>query len=172
MRTVVLGPRPPELDALIEKRRARGQDLYDEVWEGEYHMTPAAAGPRAILDDELAAALRPLAQRAGLIGSGPFTLDRQGDFRVPDRGLHRKRLSGVWADTAALVVEILSPDDESFATFPFYAAHGVDEVLVADPAARAVRLWRLAGSEAYEEVDASALLGVTTAALAAEISWP
>jgi hypothetical protein len=41
VRTVVLGPRPPELEAVLERRRALGQDLYDEVWAGEYHMAPA-----------------------------------------------------------------------------------------------------------------------------------
>ena len=41
MRTVILGERPKELEALIESRRATGADLYDEVWEGDYHMNPA-----------------------------------------------------------------------------------------------------------------------------------
>ncbi len=40
MRTVVLGPRPPELQALVERRRALGQDLHDEVWHGDYHVAP------------------------------------------------------------------------------------------------------------------------------------
>jgi hypothetical protein len=36
MRTVVLGPRPPELDALIARRRSLGLDTHDEVWKGEH----------------------------------------------------------------------------------------------------------------------------------------
>ena len=171
MRTVVLGPRPPELEAVLERRRALGQDRYDEVWEGEYHMAPAPSHRHALLDDEVAAVLRPLARRAGLLGSGPFNLGGPGDFRVPDRGLHRQRSTEVWVPTAAMVVEILSPDDETFEKFAFYAAHRVDEVLVVDPVTRAVRCWALAG-DGYSEADASALLGVPVGDLARTIDWP
>lgn len=171
MRTVVLGPRPPELEAVLERRRALGQDLYDEVWEGEYHLPPAPSHRHAVLDDEIAAVLRPLARRAGLVGSGPFNLGQPGDFRVPDRGLHRSRSAEVWVATAAAVVEILSPDDETFEKLPFYARHRVDEVLVVDPASRTVRCWRLAGGS-YEEAGESDLLGVDTADLAGAIDWP
>lgn len=167
----MLGPRPPELEAVLERRRALGQDLYDEVWEGEYHIAPAPSHRHAVLDDEIAAVLRPLARRAGLVGSGPFNLGRPGDFRVPDRGLHRGRSDEVWLPSAAVVVEILSPDDETFEKFDFYAAHRVDEVLVVDPAARTVRCWRRAG-ESYVESESSDLLGVATADLAAGIDWP
>lgn len=171
MRTVVLGPRPPELEAVLERRRALGQDLYDEVWAGEYHVAPAPSHRHAVLDDEVAAVLRPLARRAGLVGSGPFNLGRPGDFRVPDRGLHRSRSDEVWLSTAAVVVEILSPDDETFEKFAFYAEHRVDEVLVVDPVARTVRCWGLAG-ESYVESEASDLLGVSVGDLAGGIDWP
>ena len=42
VRTVVLGPPPAEISALIARRHALGLDTHDEVWEGEYHMAPAA----------------------------------------------------------------------------------------------------------------------------------
>lgn len=170
MRTVVLGPRPPELEAVLERRRALGQDLYDEVWAGEYHMSPAPSAAHALLDDELASLLRPFARRANLVGSGAFNLGRPDDYRVPDRGLHRERPTGVWVPTAAMVVEILSPDDETFEKFAFYAAHRVDEVLVVDPVTRRVRCWRLAGEE-YVEAGASELLGVTVVDLTGGIDW-
>jgi hypothetical protein len=44
MRTVVLGERPRVLDEFIARRRALGQDVFDEVWDGEYHVVP---GPSA-----------------------------------------------------------------------------------------------------------------------------
>jgi Uma2 family endonuclease len=171
VRTVVLGPRPPELEAVLERRRALGQDLYDEVWEGEYHMSPAPSAAHALLDHLLAVLLEPLARRAGLVGSGAFNLGRPEDYRVPDRGLHRVRPTGVWVPTAAVVVEILSPDDETFEKFGFYARHRVDEVLVVDPVSRAVRCWRLAG-ESYVETETSELLGGTVADLARDVDWP
>jgi Uma2 family endonuclease len=165
VRTVVLGPRPPELEAAL------GQDLYDEVWEGEYHMSPAPNAAHALLDHLLAVLLDPFARRAHLMGSGAFNLGGPDDYRVPDRGLHRERPTGVWVPTAAIVVEILSPDDETFEKFRFYARHRVDEVLVVDPMSHAVRCWRLAG-ESYVEREASDLLGVTAADLAGDIDWP
>ena len=72
-----------------------------------------------------------------LLAMGEFNLgESEHDFRVPDGGLHRPGAAGVWHATAALVVEILSPGDESLQKLPFYAAHHVDEVLLVDPAER------------------------------------
>lgn len=177
MRTVVLEPLPTEVAALIERRKELGQDHLDEVWEGVYHMAPAPSKAHAYLDDELAAVLRRYGRPSGFVGSGPFNLGEPDDYRVPDRGLHRARSAGVWEATAAMVVEIVSAGDETFEKFAFYAGHGVDEILVADPASRVVRLWRRAetpeaGPSGYVETDASALLHVTATELAAAIDWP
>ena len=173
MRTVVLGPHPPELAALIDRRRAFGQDLFDEVWEGEYHMNPAPRPVHGLVEDEVAAALRPYASAARLRGSGPFNLGEQADYRVPDRGYHRGRPSASFVPTAALVVEVVSPDDETYAKFGFYARHGVEELIVADPDERTVRIYaRDAAGTGYDEVEASALLSVAAAVLTAALDWP
>jgi len=51
---------------------------------------------------------------------GEFNLGvSEHDYRVPDGGLHRQRPRGVWQATAALVIEILSPHDESWEKPPF-----------------------------------------------------
>jgi len=76
-----------------------------------------------------------------------------------------------------MVVEVLSPDDETFEKFGFYAAHGVEEILVADPAERTVRLWRLGGADEgttrdYAEVDRSDLLDIRADDLRDQITWP
>lgn len=171
MRTVVLGPRPPEFEALLERRHALGQDLYDEVWEGEYHMAPAPHPFHGILDDEIAAVLRPPARRVGLIGSGPFNLGVSDNYRVPDRGLHRETPTTTYVQTAAMVIEILSPDDETWDKIDFYAAHSVDELLIVDSHKRSVT-WLVLGGGRYAEQDSSSLLGVSSADLAAQINWP
>ena len=62
MKTVVLGPRPAELEALLEQRRTRGLDLFDEMWEGVLHMAPAPRATHGIVADELAGALRDAAR--------------------------------------------------------------------------------------------------------------
>ena len=72
---------------------------------------------------------------------------------------------------AAVVVEIVSPDDETFEKLPFYAAHGVEEVLVVEPEERKVRVLGL-GDGNYEKRATSAVLGVSGAEVARALHWP
>jgi hypothetical protein len=171
VKTVVLGSPPVEVERLIERRRAQGLDTFDEVWEGTYHVAPAARFRHAYLDDAVAVVLHPYAQAAGLIGSGPFNLGRPDDYRVPDRGFHRQLLDVVYLDTAAVVVEIVSPDDETYEKFPFHAAHAVDEVVIVEPDERRARIFVRDG-DAYVDSTASSLLVVEADALTAAITWP
>ncbi|HUJ67457.1 MAG TPA: Uma2 family endonuclease [Acidimicrobiales bacterium] len=171
MRTVVLGPPPPELDALIARRRSLGLDTHDEVWKGEYHMAPAAHASHGWLDDQLAVLLHPLARAAGLGGTGPFNLGQPDDFRVPDRGLHRQRPHALWVPTAAVVIEIESPDDETCDKLDFYADHGVDELLIVSAEARSVT-WLVLTDGRYQKVEESRLLGPESGTLADRIEWP
>ena len=77
----------------------------------------------------------------------------------------------VFVPTAAIVVEVLSPHDETWEKFGFFARHGVEEACVVDPPGRQIRWFLLAGA-GYEETGASPLLGVTAADLVARIDWP
>lgn len=171
MTTVFLGARPSEIESWLTRRRELGQDRYDEVWEGSYHVAPGPSVAHALVDSALASLLRTRALPAGLSATTAFNIGDPDDFRVPDGGLHRGRPSGVFLATAAMVVEVVSPGDESYAKLAFYARHGVDEVLVADPALRTVRLWQLRG-DGYTETGRSDLLDVTGDELAAELPWP
>lgn len=170
-RTLILDPLPAEIEALIERRRALGQDRHDEVWEGVYHMTPGPNNAHGFVEDELTVALQPYARAAGLFSSGQFNLGEPDDYRVPDGGYHQERVSGVRVPTAAIVVEIVSSGDETYEKFGFYAAHEVDELLVADPGARTVLMWKLTEGK-YQTTGSSALLNVSAAALTAAIDWP
>ncbi len=173
MRTIVVGPVPIELEALIARRRALGLDRYDEVWEGEYHMSPAAHSGHGELDQQLAVLLSTPARRAGLVGLGPCNIGVANDYRVPDRSLHRASPGATFVATAALVVEIVSPGDESWAKLDFYAARGVDEVLLIDPSTRTITWLTLSpGGHGYDETDHSAVLDIAAAELAAQIAWP
>ncbi len=171
MKTVVLGEPPVEIEAFLTRRRATGQDRYDEVWEGEYHVAPMAHSWHGYVDNALAVLLDPFARAAGLIGTGGFNLGQPDDFRVPDHGYHRSMPSAVWVPTAAIVVEVISPDDETWAKFDFYARHHVEEICTADPRQRQLR-WFVLKGPAYEETGASAVLGVTADELSARIVWP
>lgn len=169
--TKILGPPPPAIAEFLERRRALGQDLFDEVWEGEYHVVPAPHPSHGIVDNQLAVLLAPYRQAAGLVASGPFNLGEPDNFRVPDGGYHRSVPREVFVPTAAVVVEVVSPGDETFQKVGFYAAHGVDELLTADPATRQVRCWRRREG-GYDEVDRSEVLGVAAAELTAAVDWP
>jgi Uma2 family endonuclease len=171
VKTVVLGPRPPEIEAFLARRRALDQDRNDEVWEGDYHVVPAPHPWQAYIDRTLAVLLAPLARTAGLVGLSEFNLGEQDDFRVPDGGYVRGIPNEVFVPTAAVVVEVLSPHDATWDKFGFFARHGVEELCIGDPWARRVRWFRLAG-DTYVETDCSDLLGVTGADLEAQIDWP
>jgi hypothetical protein len=68
VKTVVVGARPPELDALIERRKALGQDTRDEIWGGDDHMNPSPRTRHGILAVHLLLLVEPYATAAGLVG--------------------------------------------------------------------------------------------------------
>lgn len=167
----MLGPPPPELAALIARRKELGLDGYDEVWDGEYHMAPMAHSSHGKLQVQLTVHLQPLATSAGLVLIGPFNLGEPDNFRVPDLGLHREDPNRTWVPTAAIVVEIESPDDETWEKLPFYASRGVEEVLVVAPAGRSLN-WFMLADGGYVPTRASRLLGPDSARLGELIDWP
>jgi Uma2 family endonuclease len=173
MSMVVLDSATPGLEELKERRRRAGLDRLDEVWEGVLHMVPAPSYEHAVVSQQLAVLLDAPARAAGLVPAmGEFNLgESEHDFRVPDGGLHRPGASGIWLPTAALVVEIVSPEDETWQKLPFYAAHGVDEVLIVDPGERSVRWLGLAGGE-YRDIERSGLVELGPAELTERIDWP
>jgi Uma2 family endonuclease len=172
MPTLVLDPQPHELAALIERRRRLGQDLFDEVWEGVLHMNPAPRGRHGAIETQLAVLLTPLARAAGLVLTGQFNVgSSEEDYRVPDLGVHRAFSDRVWYPSAMLVIEIVSPGDESYKKLDFYAAHGVEEVVIVDPGERVVK-WSVLGDGEYRELEHSAVLACGPAELTRQIDWP
>ena len=172
MPTLVRDPQPVEFEALLERRRKLGQDLLDEVWEGVYHMNPAPNRRHAHIVQQLAELLGPPARNAGLLPMiSIFNLGESEDYRVPDGGLFEPGPDAVFMPTAALVIEVVSPDDETWDKLGFYAAHDVRELLIVDPRKRAVDWLALRGSE-YTPIERSALIDCGAAELAERIDWP
>ena len=160
------------MEALIERRKGLGLDRHDEVWEGVYHVAHHAHSRHGRVEILLAVLLLPYAQRAGLDVVGAFNLGLDDhDFRVPDLGVREPGPDAVYIATAAMVVEILSPDDETFAKFDFYASRGVREILVVDPDARTIRCWHLVVGE-YREKATSSLLSLSCSDLQESLAWP
>lgn len=133
--------------SMLDERRRLGLDGRDEMWDGELHMVPPAGGPHQRLNSDLFLVLGPLAKRRGLlpfIETGLFAV--ADDYRVPDQ-LHCRpeQCSERGAEGAELVVEVRSPDDETYAKLDFYARCGVREMLIAHPRGRRVELLRAVG---------------------------
>jgi hypothetical protein len=172
MPTLVLDPPPAQISELLDHRRRTGADRFDEVWEGVYHMVPGPSHAHGRTEAHVLALLRASAMDAGLELTGQFNLgDSEHDFRVPDGGAHRPGAGEMWHPTAALVIEIVSPGDESWQKLPFYAKHRVDEVLIIDPAERTVTWLALREGE-YRPVARSGLIKVGASELAGQIDWP
>ena len=171
--TLVQDPAPVEFEQLLERRRALGQDLLDEVWEGVYVMNPAPAEGHADIAQQLAVVFDAPARRAGMWPRmSIFNLGEPGDYRIPDGGLLRERTNRVYAPTAALVVEIISPDDDTPKKVPFYAKHAVEELVVVDPQQQTVEWLALRPDGAYAPVERSGLIDLSAAELAKSIDWP
>ena len=155
----------------LEERRRLGWDKKDELWDGVLHMVPplSSAHQRRVAD--LFAALAAIAKRLGLEIWGDATGIYGGDnnWRIPDVTLARpEHVSERGLESAVLVVEMLSPNDESRDKLAFYARVGVREVWIIDPHSRAFEIYAL-GADGYAQVPIlagaaiSPALGVTLA---------
>jgi Uma2 family endonuclease len=154
LRAVVVHLTPEEL----AYRRSRGLDRWDEMWEGVLHMTPAPTVEHQRILDELIMFLgRHLTAAArGTLRSG-INVFREAtpkvDYRIPDLTfvaaghehiLHEDGVRGAGPDA---VIEIRSPEDETYDKLPFYAGLGVREVIVIDRDSKRPEVYRLAGAE-------------------------
>ena len=142
---------------LLDERRRTGCDRLDEVWAGVPHIVPPPSLPHQDVEYELEQALRLIAARRGLRTFHNIGLVVPGtgwnDYRVPDLSVaHPTQLSErALEGRAELVVEILSPRDESRDKLPFYDGRGVREVWLVEPATRGVEVFALRG-RAYDIV--------------------
>jgi len=171
MPTLILDPPPHQLEELLEQRRRLGADRHDEVWQGVYHMVPGPNAPHSFIAQQVSVLIDSPARAARLHVSLEFNLGLgKDDFRVPDLGVHRERRSGTWIPTAAIVVEILSPDDEAWQKLPFYAERGVEELLFIDPDERSVK-WLTLREGTYQAVERSELIDLPASQLAQQIEW-
>lgn len=171
MRTVLVGDPPVDVQRWLERRRALGQDGFDEVWEGEYHVAPMAHGRQGRVQARVFRFLGPEADAAGLYDSGPLNLGGPDNYRVPDGAYLWTSEGALWNPTAAIVVEIVSPGDESRDKFAFYFDAGVEEALMVDPEARTIE-WFVRSAAGFVPAPGSMLLGVTSDTMAAALAWP
>lgn len=120
-------------EALLAERSRLGIDGRDEMWNGVLHMVPPASGNHQRLAAWLLRTLAPAADEKKLVmtcETGLWAAD--DDYKVPDLlAAPEPRWSNRGVEVpSALVIEILSPGDETLEKIEWYSAMGVDEVVV------------------------------------------
>lgn len=134
-------------ESFLRERRALGLDRRDELWEGVLHMVPPPASHHNELNIELAIFLRRVLRardlRAFVDPMGLFAPDVEPQsWRVPDITIARPaQLSQRGVEGAVVVIEVLSPHDESRDKFGFFWRVGVEEVWIIDPGSRDVEIY-------------------------------
>lgn len=169
---VHLDPADPHHAALIARRHALDIDRKDEIWKGVYHVNPAPRRRHGRVLSQLQAEMIGLLVDSELEVVAEVNIGAPDDYRVPDAAILPPGPSDdVYLPTAALVVEVLSPGDDTFAKLPHFAAHGVGEVVIVHPVARRIDIHQLIRGR-YVSTDRSEVLGVSPTELAARIRWP
>ena len=146
--TVVLNNPDPDW---LEERRHWGTDRWDEVWDGVLHVPPTPNTFHQRFERDLEDALMLPARLQGLeVLHQVAVIDPEKglkNYRTPDviiadpSSFSRRGAEG----HAELVVEILSPHDESRQKFSFYAACRIPEYWIVDPDTREIEVYVLRG---------------------------
>jgi len=143
-------------DQELAHRRSIGADHWDEMWEGVLHMTPAPSLEHQRILGQLVVFLEPLLRslKRGTLLPGINVFRTPTNYRIPDLTFVAAGREDVLSDAGVreggspdAVIEIRSPEDETYEKFPFYAAIGTREVIVIDRDTKRPEIYRLAGSE-------------------------
>lgn len=143
MLKAVLVEIPPVVREWMDERARVGNDRHDEMWDGVQHVVPPPSFGHQHRGTGLLTVFATLAAGSGLLATyetGVFRPGTSKDYRIPDLVVvHPDHVSERGVEgRAELVVELRSPDDESWEKLPFYAEMGVQEVLIVDATACAV----------------------------------
>jgi Uma2 family endonuclease len=145
--------------SLLESRRRTGADRWDEVWDGVLHMPPMPNREHQDLEGAMETWLRQfwgephgnkVYHQINVASPGGWP---NKDYRIPDLVLltpdrlyidHNEYFDG----GPTVVVEIRSPNDETYEKLDFYAAQNVAEVWVIDRDSRLPEI-HLLGDDGY-----------------------
>jgi Uma2 family endonuclease len=145
-------------DEELTERHRRGLDRFDEMWEGVLHMAPAPAYEHQRIVTGLDRFLGTLCDRhkRGVLALGINVFDETStvpDYRIPDFTFvaagreHLLARDGVRGGGPEAVIEVRSPEDETYEKLPFFARIGVREVIVIDRDTKRPEIYRLAGPQ-------------------------
>ena len=142
----------------LMRRRQTGIDRYDEMWEGVLHMAPAPAYEHQRIVSAIDRFLGPLCERSarGRLAPGINVFSDASssqDYRIPDLTFvaaerqHVIAPDGIRGGGPDAVIEIRSPEDETYDKFPFFARLGVREVIVVHRDTKEVEIYHLVGPQ-------------------------
>lgn len=163
---------------ILKWRRRTGADRHDEMWEGVLHMAPVPNREHQDLESCIEFWFRqhwtkPTGGRVyhQINVAEPGTWP--DNYRVPDLVVLTPARFHVDCNEyfdggPDVVVEIRSPDDESYEKFDFYAKVGVQEVWVIDRDTRSPEIYALVGCE-YQRREANAEGWLTSDASGVEL---
>ena len=149
----------PDLErSLIRRRRARGEDRYDEVWEGVYVMNAQPTNVHQSLVSRLSFVFESVIGQLGLgmVLPGTNVSDRadgwKKNYRCPDVAVYLNETKAInwethWQGGPDLAVEIASPRDRTWEKIEFYASVGTRELLIIDRDPWTLELYRLTNSQ-------------------------
>ena len=149
----------PELQrSLIRRRRARGQDRYDEVWAGVYVMNAQPNDEHQSIVSRMSHIFECVVGDTGLgqVRPGTNISDRhegwKENYRCPDVAVFLNNSTAInrrthWQGGPDLAVEIASPRDQTWEKIEFYASVGTRELIIVDRAPWAIELYRLSASQ-------------------------
>jgi Uma2 family endonuclease len=142
---------------ILEWRRRTGADQYDEMWEGVLHIAPVPNRDHQDFEFALEAWLRlHWAEPNGGQVYHQINVSEPGtwpnNYRVPDLVLLTPSRFEIDCNTyfdggPDAVVEIRSPDDESYEKLDFYAKVGVREVWIIDRDVQSLEVFELVGND-------------------------
>jgi len=167
MQALLIDPDP----AWLERRRREGNDVWDEVWEGVLHVVPTPTNVHQCFEFELARLLREVARAHDLVICPQLSVCLgETNYRIPDiTVLKPEDVNEIGCTRAELVIEVLSPRDESRKKLPFYAERGISEAWLVDPVTRAIEVYVLRGDVYYTALPARSGL-IEAPRLALELS--
>jgi Uma2 family endonuclease len=150
---------------ILEWRRRTGADQWDEMWEGVLHMAPSPNRDHQDIEGALEFWLRlHWAKPNGCRVYHEINVAEPGtwpnNFRIPDLVLLTPARFDIDCNEyfdggPDAVVEIRSPDDETYEKFEFYAKVGVLEIWVIDRDTRRSEMYELMGGE-YRRLEPNA----------------
>jgi len=136
---------------LLRFRERTGADRFDEMWEGVLHMTPSPSFQHQLHASRIlnffVEVWCPRTGGGAVMQINVSTPERwDQDYRIPDVSVMRPdRLPQGEAMFVRpnVVFEVRSPGDETYEKLPFYAAVGVEAVVVIERDTKAIQVFAL-----------------------------